>query len=112
MPKTTKTTVIRGEDGSYHVSIPKPIGDTHRIDGKHLFWGTASLRSYEIDIHDDPPAELTTTAVQTSSSGHYRSRVPKALADGALKGEGLAGKKLEWGSAGPETMVAKVSDGR
>jgi len=49
----TETTVSRGSNGQYKVTIPKSIGDGFDLDGKTLDWRVVSGNKLEATISDD-----------------------------------------------------------
>lgn len=49
----TKTTVHRGENGQYKVTIPKAIGDGFDLDGAEIDWRAISGNKLEARINDE-----------------------------------------------------------
>lgn len=48
----TRTTVNRGENGQYKVTIPRDLGDAFDLDGKRLEWKAVDGDVLEVEIYD------------------------------------------------------------
>jgi hypothetical protein len=49
----TKTTVSKGTNGQYKVTVPKDLGDGFNLDGKELDWRVKSGTTMEVTIVDE-----------------------------------------------------------
>ena len=49
----TKTTVSKGANGQYKVTVPKDIGDGFDLDGADFDWRVVSGNKIEVTIEDD-----------------------------------------------------------
>jgi hypothetical protein len=48
----TKTTVSRGSNGQYKVTVPKDLAEGFDLEGKRLEWKAISGNRLEVEIHE------------------------------------------------------------